>query len=182
MTTFPIAAITDEFSLDLDTALDAMAKIGMTGAELRLIGDRNMIDLSDAEVADVRRRVEGRGMRVLSIASPVLKCVLPDAPPVDERLEQDVFGSAYTIGDQPRLSKRAFEIAEMTGARIIRVFSYWRTTDPERCVDQIVAALKSQLANFKIPKLCFVVDELPRNNMGKVQKNLLREQHKQLFM
>ena len=41
MTTFPIAAITDEFSLDLDTALDAMAKIGMTGAELRLIGDRN---------------------------------------------------------------------------------------------------------------------------------------------
>ena len=48
--------------------------------------------------------------------------------------------------------------------------------------EQIVAKLKSQLANFKIPKLCFVVDELPRNNMGKVQKNLLREQHKQLFV
>jgi L-ribulose-5-phosphate 3-epimerase len=139
---FPIAAITDEFSLDLDIALDAMAKIGMTGAELRLIGDRNMIDLSDAEVADVRRRVERRGMRVLSIASPVLKCVLPDAPPVDERLEQDVFGSAYTIDDQPRLSKRAFEVAEMTGAKIIRVFSYWRTTAPDECIDRIVVALK----------------------------------------
>lgn len=142
MTTFPIAAITDEFSLDLDIALDAMAKIGMTGAELRLIGDRNMIDLSDAEVADVRRRVEQRGMQVLSIASPVLKCVLPDAPPIDERLEQDVFGSAYTIDDQPRLSKRAFQIAGMTGAKIIRVFSYWRTTAPERCLDRIVDALK----------------------------------------
>jgi malonyl-CoA/methylmalonyl-CoA synthetase len=47
--------------------------------------------------------------------------------------------------------------------------------------EQIVARLKSQLANFKIPKRCFVVDELPRNIMGKVQKNLLREQHKQLF-
>ena len=122
MGSFPIAAITDEFSLDLDEALDAMAKIGMTGAELRLIGDRNMIDLSDAEVADVRRRVERRGMSVLSIASPVLKCVLPDAPPVDERLEQDVVGSAYTIDDQPRLSKRAFELAEMTGANCPRVF------------------------------------------------------------
>ena len=142
MTTFPIAAITDEFSLDLDIALDAMAKIGMTGAELRLIGDRNMIDLSDTEVADVRRRVEQRGMQVLSIASPVLKCVLPDAPPIDERLEQDVFGSAYTIDDQPRLSKRAFQIAGMTGAKIIRVFSYWRTTAPERCLDRIVDALK----------------------------------------
>jgi len=47
--------------------------------------------------------------------------------------------------------------------------------------EQIVGKLKSQLANFKIPKRCFVVDELPRNSMGKVQKNLLREQHKALF-
>jgi malonyl-CoA/methylmalonyl-CoA synthetase len=49
--------------------------------------------------------------------------------------------------------------------------------DPE----QLVATLKGQLANFKIPKRCFVVDELPRNTMGKVQKNVLREQHKGLF-
>ncbi len=47
--------------------------------------------------------------------------------------------------------------------------------------EQIVSRLKAQLANFKIPKRCFVVDELPRNTMGKVQKNLLREQHRQLF-
>ncbi|MEO7391125.1 MAG: malonyl-CoA synthase [Ramlibacter sp.] len=47
--------------------------------------------------------------------------------------------------------------------------------------ERLVAQLKSQLANFKIPKRCFIVDELPRNAMGKVQKNLLREQHRQLF-
>ncbi len=47
--------------------------------------------------------------------------------------------------------------------------------------DAIIAALKSKLANFKIPKQCFVVRELPRNTMGKVQKNLLREQYKGLF-
>jgi malonyl-CoA/methylmalonyl-CoA synthetase len=45
----------------------------------------------------------------------------------------------------------------------------------------IVAALKSQIANFKVPKKVFVLDELPRNTMGKVQKNLLREQYKALF-
>ncbi|MFN7855881.1 MAG: malonate--CoA ligase [Acidovorax sp.] len=45
----------------------------------------------------------------------------------------------------------------------------------------IVAALRSQLANFKIPKKCFVVPELPRNTMGKVQKNLLRGQYRALF-
>jgi malonyl-CoA/methylmalonyl-CoA synthetase len=43
--------------------------------------------------------------------------------------------------------------------------------------DQIIARLKSKLANFKIPKRCVVIAELPRNSMGKVQKNLLREQY-----
>jgi len=47
--------------------------------------------------------------------------------------------------------------------------------------DQIIADLKSQLANFKIPKRCFIVAELPRNTMSKVQKNLLRDQYKGLF-
>ncbi|RZI87081.1 MAG: malonyl-CoA synthase, partial [Variovorax sp.] len=47
--------------------------------------------------------------------------------------------------------------------------------------DAMVAELKARLANFKIPKRCFVVAELPRNAMGKVQKALLREQHKGLF-
>ena len=46
---------------------------------------------------------------------------------------------------------------------------------------RIVAEMKSRLANFKVPKQCFVVSELPRNTMGKVQKNLLREQYKSLF-
>jgi malonyl-CoA/methylmalonyl-CoA synthetase len=45
----------------------------------------------------------------------------------------------------------------------------------------ISSALKAQIANFKVPKAVFVVDDLPRNAMGKVQKNLLREQHKALF-
>ena len=138
----PIGAITDEFSLDIDPALDAMSPLGMTIVELRLIGNRNIIDLTDEEVAEIRARVERHGMRVLSIASPVLKCVLPDGPPLDQRFQQDVFGSAYTIADQPRLANRAMEIAEMAGAKFIRVFSYWRTTSPERCHDRIVAALR----------------------------------------
>jgi malonyl-CoA/methylmalonyl-CoA synthetase len=47
--------------------------------------------------------------------------------------------------------------------------------------DVVIADLKAKLANFKIPKKCVVVPELPRNTMGKVQKNLLREQYKGLF-
>jgi malonyl-CoA/methylmalonyl-CoA synthetase len=53
------------------------------------------------------------------------------------------------------------------------------TLKPGAQVDpaQVIATLKSKLANFKIPKQCFVVDALPRNTMGKVQKNILRAQY-----
>ena len=138
---FRTAAITDEFSPDLETALRGMAAVGMTGAELRLISGRNMIDLDDREVDRVRATVQAHGMMVVSLASPLLKCVLPDAPPLDTRIEHDVFGSPYTYEDQPRLTRRAFEVAERAGAGIIRVFSYWRTVEPERCFPAAAAAL-----------------------------------------
>jgi malonyl-CoA/methylmalonyl-CoA synthetase len=48
--------------------------------------------------------------------------------------------------------------------------------------EELIATLKTKLAGYKIPKRCFVVAELPRNAMGKVQKNVLREQHKGLFV
>jgi malonyl-CoA/methylmalonyl-CoA synthetase len=44
-------------------------------------------------------------------------------------------------------------------------------TEPE-----VLKALTNRLAKYKLPKRVYFVDELPRNAMGKVQKNLLREQ------
>ncbi|MEO5741520.1 MAG: sugar phosphate isomerase/epimerase family protein [Vicinamibacterales bacterium] len=140
---FEVGAVTDEFSPDsLDRALGAMADLRMTFAELRVVDGKNIIDHSDAEVDAVRARVEAHGMRVLSIASPVLKCTLPDAPPVAAHIQQDMFSSAFAFDDQPRLARRAFEIAERTGARLVRVFSYWRTIDPGACLDRVAAALR----------------------------------------
>jgi malonyl-CoA/methylmalonyl-CoA synthetase len=39
---------------------------------------------------------------------------------------------------------------------------------------EIIRALKIKLASYKCPKQVFIVDALPRNAMGKVQKNVLR--------
>ncbi len=43
--------------------------------------------------------------------------------------------------------------------------------------ESVIAACKAELANFKVPKQAHFVDELPRNAMGKVQKNELRERY-----
>jgi len=45
----------------------------------------------------------------------------------------------------------------------------------------ILQALETRLAKFKLPKRVLIVNELPRNSMGKVQKNLLRETYKNLY-
>lgn len=45
----------------------------------------------------------------------------------------------------------------------------------------VIAFCKERLANFKVPKRVIIVDELPRNTMAKVQKNVLRETHSDLF-
>ena len=47
--------------------------------------------------------------------------------------------------------------------------------------EQVIEACKAKLANFKVPKCVYFVDELPRNTMGKVQKNQLRETYKDSF-
>jgi malonyl-CoA/methylmalonyl-CoA synthetase len=41
--------------------------------------------------------------------------------------------------------------------------------------DDVIGALKTKIANFKVPKRVFFVQDLPRNTMGKVQKNVLRD-------
>jgi len=44
--------------------------------------------------------------------------------------------------------------------------------------EKIISLCKAQLANFKIPKRIYFIKDLPRNAMGKIQKNLLRERFK----
>ena len=47
--------------------------------------------------------------------------------------------------------------------------------------EEIINYIKTLMANFKVPKQVFFVDELPRNAMGKVQKNVLRDQFSTVF-
>jgi malonyl-CoA/methylmalonyl-CoA synthetase len=55
--------------------------------------------------------------------------------------------------------------------------------EPHNSLDEraVIAACKKNLANFKVPKRVVIVDELPRNSMAKVQKNLLRDSYRDLL-
>jgi malonyl-CoA/methylmalonyl-CoA synthetase len=65
------------------------------------------------------------------------------------------------------------------GEAVVAVVAAARGAAPEPAA--LIADLKSKIANFKVPKRLFVVEELPRNVMGKVQKALLRDRYRDLF-
>jgi sugar phosphate isomerase/epimerase len=138
-----LGAITDEFSPNLAIAIEAMREAGLTGVELRVVNGRNILELADDEVDAARVAINAAGMTTVAIATPLLKCELPSGGPLDDRLPHDVFGSPFGIDDQPRLARRAFEIAERLGARLIRVFSYWRTKTPDNTFDAVASALRN---------------------------------------
>ena len=78
---------------------------------------------------------------------------------LDGVLESAVFGVAHAdMGEAV-----AAAVVPMAGAEL----------DP----DGLIKALEPSLARFKLPRKVFIVDELPRNAMGKVQKNVLRERY-----
>jgi len=78
---------------------------------------------------------------------------------LDGVLESAVFGVAHAdLGEAV-----AAAVVPLAGAEL----------DPE----QLIHALAASLAKFKLPRKIFVIDELPRNAMGKVQKNSLRERY-----
>jgi len=56
-----------------------------------------------------------------------------------------------------------------------------RREDTPVSEEALLTALNARLAKFKLPKRVIFVDELPRNAMGKVQKNLLRTRHAELY-
>jgi len=66
------------------------------------------------------------------------------------------------------------DLGETVAAAIVLKRSATRIA-PEQMQDHIIAAVRQQLAGFKIPRRVFILDELPRNAMGKVQKAVLRE-------
>ena len=166
-----IAAITDEFSPDLNVALNAMKPIGMTGAELRVVYGKNIMDLTGEELKRAKDALDAGGFEVISIASPILKCVLPNAPAVDTRFQQDIFASKHTFEDQPRLTEHAVKVAKFFGAGIIRVFSYWRTEEPDRCFDPICRALESLAEVGKKENLVIGLENEHACNIGTAQES-----------
>ena len=129
-----------------------------TAAELRADG---WFITGDLGLIDDRGYVQivGRGKDLVisggyNVYPKEIETILDDQPGV---LESAVIGVPHSdLGEAP-----------------VAVIARARDADPNP--EAILDTLGSQLARFKVPRKVVVVDELPRNTMGKVQKNVLRD-------
>jgi malonyl-CoA/methylmalonyl-CoA synthetase len=67
------------------------------------------------------------------------------------------------------------------GEAVLAVVVLDEANDKDIDESKLIMTLKQQLAAYKVPKRIFQIDELPTNVMGKIQKNVLRDQYQNVF-
>ena len=117
-----LSVISDEIAPDLDTAISFARAHGLDHLDLRSLDGRNILDLDDAAVDAVARRLDAAGLAVGCLCSPLLKWLPPGmARPLQAH---DAFGFDAAGVDEAQCFRRAFGIAERLGVRRLRIFSY----------------------------------------------------------
>lgn len=120
-----ISVITDEFTPDLERALDIMEEYGAAGAELRTIWDKNISEAPDEYIERAKRILRDRGVKVAGVASPFYKCDLEGAAPEGPAGPLHD-ASARGLGEQIAILNRCIEIAHRLDTPLVRVFTFWR--------------------------------------------------------
>jgi len=116
-----ICLITDEVSASLDEGLAFARAQNIRSVDLRVIDGRNALSLGREELANAAQRVRAAGLSVCCLCTPLLKW---SPAGKTARSKGDQFG--FELGERApgALFAQAFEVAEILGARNLRVFSY----------------------------------------------------------
>ncbi len=135
---FHLSAFADEISPDPQQQIDVLKQCGVKHIELRSILKTNVLDLTDAQVADLKSLLDKNGFRLSAIGSPIGKIKIDD--PFEPHLKR---------------FQRAIELCEVFGTRNIRIFSYylpdggdwiqWRDEVLRRMLEKIRLAEKADV-------------------------------------
>jgi sugar phosphate isomerase/epimerase len=118
-----LTGFADEISPELDEQLNTLADESMRHMELRSVWNRNVLDLTDGDLDEVKATASGRGIRISSIGSPIGK--IPITREFEPHLER---------------FRRALHAARVMEAPYVRIFSFFipEGQDPDRYRDEVL--------------------------------------------
>ena len=127
---FRLAAFADEADSRLDGQISAMRENGIEYLEIRGVDGKTVSDITAEEAREIRSRLEAAGVAVWSVGSP--------------------FGKIGITEDfEPHMDKfrRGLELADILGAKHIRIFSFYVPHDnTENYSDEVMRRLEAFLA------------------------------------
>jgi sugar phosphate isomerase/epimerase len=160
-----LGIITDEISQDLDEALNFTASYSLSYCELRSIGGKNIMNMTQGELESAKRIIEQHQFHVSDIGSPIYKWNLPEMPALPNE-RRDTFKASFTEQDAKDLLNKSFQIARLFGTDKVRIFSYWRVKDPEKAYPHVVPRLKKAAALAERNKILLLLENEPSCNVG----------------
>ena len=124
MADIKLCAFADEVGDSLAEQIVAMRENGIGLLELRSIDQKNVTQFTNDEIKEYKKQLDDAGIGVWSIGSPIGKVKIED----DFNVDLD-------------LCKRTVEIADMFGAKSIRMFSFYGTGGEEKYRDTVMERL-----------------------------------------
>lgn len=151
---FELSVITDEISQDFGHAVEVAAKeFGVGWVEIRGLWEKNIVNLDDMEVAEVKKLLTKYDLKVTDIASPLFKVDWPGAPISKYSPKGDSYNASFSFQQQDEVLERAAAMARAFGTNKVRLFDFWRLEDDKpyrKDMDEKLREISDQAAKKNI--------------------------------
>ena len=121
---FKIGVIGDEVSQDFQTVVDLATELNLDSIEIRSVWDKPPQELTDLDIDEMKRALDGTNIQIIGIASPFFKC---DVDNMEER-------KAHL-----EILKQCIKLAKEFDANLIRTFAFWKPDNTEEHWDEIIS-------------------------------------------
>jgi L-ribulose-5-phosphate 3-epimerase len=143
---FKLSVITDEISQDFGHAAEIAAQeFGLEYIEIRTLWKKNIVNLDEKELAEVRRTIDKYHLRVTDIGSPLFKIAWPGAPK-SKYDEATQYKADFGFEQQDEVLDRAIAAGKKLGTNRVRCFDFWRLDDQKPYRDAIDERLQAAAA------------------------------------
>ena len=122
---FKIGVIGDEISQDFQTVVNVAKELNLDSIEIRSVWDKPPQELTESDIGQMKRILDGTEIQIVGIASPFFKCDIDNSQEREEHLE---------------ILQRCIQVAKAFDINLIRTFVFWKTDNVEERWEEIIAS------------------------------------------